>query len=169
MTLTFAGFRLTERFLAALAILAFLSLLVGCSSLSGIPASEKEEQDRIAAENDLNARSDLDRVAYAQAAFLAEHDAYSNNASTLFEYADAFTPTTGNPITILSNGSKGWVAVTKSASGQKYVRTSAGSAVLEANQAGTGDTATVTYVGYAFNLPPGFTETQVRDAVVAIP
>ena len=77
-----------------------------------------------------------------------------------------FTPTAGNPITILTDGGRGWVAITKSASGQKYVRTSGATTIADANNAGT--TFTANGAAYTLVLPTGITLAQVTTAVAAI-
>ncbi len=139
----------TDPILIIAGIAITLILLVGGSfAISGF----------IANANNLNAKGDLDRIATAQAAFLAEKDTYSNSVATLGSSSIGFTPTAGNPITILSSGSTGWVAITKSASGQRYVRTSASTTVVEANR------ATATTVAY--NAAPTLTGTGVTLAQV---
>jgi len=126
----------TDPILIIAGIAITLILLVGGSfAISGF----------IANANNLNAKGDLDRIATAQAAFLAENDRYAGlgtkaadgtsytNASGLFALKNSslgFTPTAGNQFRLFASDS-GWVAITKSASGTKYVRTSLSTAVTE--------------------------------------
>jgi hypothetical protein len=119
----------TDPILIIAGIAITLILLVGGSfAISGF----------IANANNLNAKGDLDRVATAQAAFLAERDSYSNNVATLGSSSIGFTPTAGNSLTILTTptASGGWVAVTESASGTRYARTSSGTAIIEVGSQG---------------------------------
>ena len=121
----------TDPILIIAGIAITLILLVGGSfAISGF----------IANANNLNAKGDLDRIATAQAAFLAEKDTYAGQGVGTYTQATAltalssssigFTPTAGNPIRLFASGS-GWVAITKSASGTKYVRTSLNTTVTE--------------------------------------
>jgi hypothetical protein len=113
----------TDPILIIAGIAITLILLVGGSfAISGF----------IANANNLNAKGDLDRVATAQAAFLAANDRYGNLAigpnvsgasNELAESAIGFTPTAGNSIKVRTSPS-GWTAVTKSASGDIFLRTS---------------------------------------------
>ena len=147
----------TDPILIIAGIAITLILLVGGSfAISGF----------IANANNLNAKGDLDRIATAQAAFLAEKDRYSNSVTELGSSSIGFTPTAGNPITILTDGGRGWVAITKSASGQKYVRTSGATTIADANNAGT--TFTANGAAYTLVLPTGITLAQVTTAVAAI-
>ena len=120
----------TDPILIIAGIAITLILLVGGSfAISGF----------IANANNLNAKADLDRIATSQAAFLAENDKYAgvgtgytlaSSLSALQNSSLGFTPTAGNAIKLFASGS-GWVAMTKSASGAKYVRTSLSTAVTE--------------------------------------
>jgi hypothetical protein len=121
----------TDPILIIAGIAITLILLVGGSfAISGF----------IANANNLNAKGDLDRIATAQAAFLAERDSYAGEGVGTYTQATAltalsgssigFTPTAGNPIRLFASPS-GWVAMTKSASGTKYVRTSASTTITE--------------------------------------
>ena len=111
----------TDPILIIAGIAITLILLVGGSfAISGF----------IANANNLNAKGDLDRIATAQAAYLAENDSYTNDVDALADSSIGFTPTEGNPITIIVNGD-GWVALTKSASGTVYARSSESSIITE--------------------------------------
>ena len=127
----------TDPILIIAGIAITLILLVGGSfAISGF----------IANANNLNAKGDLDRIATAQAAYLAEKDTYAGvgrnapGTSDAFTQATAlsalsgssigFTPTNGNPIRLYASPN-GWVAMTKSASGTKYVRTSLSTTITE--------------------------------------
>ena len=144
----------TDPILIIAGIAITLILLVGGSfAISGF----------IANANNLNAKGDLDRIATAQAAYLAEKDRYASDLDLLKASSIGFTQTAGNPITVLTSGGSGWVAVTKSASGQRYVRTSAASEIIDANRTGTPATASYSK---ALTLPTGITQAQVDAAVL---
>lgn len=85
---------------------------------------------------DLNAKGDLDRVATAQAAYMAENDKFAANADALASSSIGFNVTDGNPLE-LAVSADGWVAATKSASGTVFVRSSEGTAIVAAADAGT--------------------------------
>jgi hypothetical protein len=120
----------TDPILIIAGIAITLILLVGGSfAISGF----------IANANDLNAKGDLDRIATAQAAFLATNDRYGNLsvgpdvATQNTELADAaigFTPTAGNNVKVRTSPS-GWTAVTKSASGDVFLRSSSSSTIFK--------------------------------------
>lgn len=111
----------TDPILIIAGIAITLILLVGGSfAISGF----------IANANNLNAKGDLDRIATAQAAYLAENDAYATSVDVLKNSSIGFTPTEGNPFTILVNGD-GWVALTKSATGTVYARSSESSDITD--------------------------------------
>lgn len=88
---------------------------------------------------DLNAKGDLDRIAVAQAAYMAENGdflTYRSNIrvgtpDTRMEGTSlGFVPTEGSPLIVAKWGSVGaknarWAAMTKSASGEVFVRLSA--------------------------------------------
>lgn len=79
---------------------------------------------------DLNAKGDLDRIATAQAAYMAENDAYADTVAELRSGSIGFTPTDGGAIDIVANGN-GWVAVSVSASGKAFYRTSLSTKITE--------------------------------------
>ncbi len=126
----------TDPILIIAGIAITLILLVGGSfAISGF----------IGNAHNLNAKNDLDRIATAQAAFLAENDHYAGLGTksvdgTLYTNATGlaalrsssigFVPREGATFRVFSSAS-GWVALTKSASGTKYVRTSLSTAVTE--------------------------------------
>lgn len=111
----------TDPILIIAGIAITLILLVGGSfAISGF----------IANANNLNAKGDLDRIATAQAAFLAENDRYSNDVAELGSSSIGFTPTEGNPIAIVTSGN-GWVAATKSASDKVFYRSSESTEIVE--------------------------------------
>jgi hypothetical protein len=122
----------TDPILIIAGIAITLILLVGGSfAISGF----------IANANDLNAKGDLDRVATAQAAYLASNDRYGALAvgpnvaaqnTELQNSAIGFTPTAGNS-TVVRTSADGWVAATKSASGKVFVRTSESAKTFEMN------------------------------------
>lgn len=99
---------------------------------------------------DLNAKGDLDRVATAQAAYMAENDGFAADGGTLpgggadtrsaveklQESSIGFNVTDGNALEIVAS-EDGWVAATKSASGTVFVRSSEGTAIVAAADAGT--------------------------------
>ncbi len=121
----------TDPILIIAGIAITLILLVGGSfAISGF----------IGNAHNLNAKGDLDRVATAQAAYLAERDTYAADAGTLASSSVGFTPTAGNKVEMVTSPS-GWVAVTKSASGEKFLRASTAS--------GTVDVATATPPTYS--------------------
>ena len=113
----------TDPILIIAGIAITLILLVGGSfAISGF----------IANANNLNSKGDLDRIATAQAAYMVQKDgygalAYGPNVSTpntqLQEAALGFEPSQGTNA-IVRTSPAGWVAVTKSASGAVYLRTS---------------------------------------------
>ena len=147
----------TDPILIIAGIAITLILLVGGSfAISGF----------ITNANNLNAKGDLDRVATAQAAYIAEKDVYATTATALQNASLGFTPTAGNAITILASGANGWVAVTKSASGAKFVRTSGAAVIAESNAAGT--TFTNGSAAYTLVLPSGITLAQVTTAIAAL-
>ncbi len=118
----------TDPILIIAGIAITLILLVGGSfAISGF----------IANANNLNAQGDLERIATAQSAYLAQNDGYGAlrvgpNVGTqntqLQQGAIGFTPTDGNS-TIVRTSPAGWTAVTRSASGDVFFRSS------ESNQA----------------------------------
>jgi hypothetical protein len=120
----------TDPILIIAGIAITLILLVGGSfAISGF----------IANANDLNAKGDLDRIATAQAAYLASNDRYGAlsvgpNVGTqntqLQTSSIGFTPTAGNS-TIVRTSANGWTAVTKSASGKAYLRSSSSADTFE--------------------------------------
>jgi hypothetical protein len=120
----------TDPILIIAGIAITLILLVGGSfAISGF----------IGNANNLNARGDLDRIATAQAAYLAQNDNFATlavgpNVATkntqLQSGALGFTPTANNS-TIVRTSPTGWTAVTKSASGALFARTSQSSEVFE--------------------------------------
>ncbi len=124
----------TDPILIIAGIAITLILLVGGSfAISGF----------IANANNLNAKGDLDRIATAQAAHLAETDSYANlrlnivNPGTtndaLTRSSLGFTATDGNPVIASAFGSgqdQEWVALTKSASGEVYARFSTSSEIF---------------------------------------
>ena len=137
----------TDPILIIAGIAITLILLVGGSfAISGF----------IANANNLNAKGDLDRIATAQAAYLSEKDTYAgegrNAPGTTVPFTQAtalsglqgssigFTPTAGNPIRLFATAS-GWLAMTKSASGAKYVRVSNSTTITEALPDAAGLTA----------------------------
>ena len=74
----------TDPILIIAGIAITLILLVGGSfAISGF----------IANANNLNAKGDLDRIATAQAAYLAEKDTYADSVATLGSSSIGFTPT----------------------------------------------------------------------------
>jgi hypothetical protein len=113
----------TDPILIIAGIAITLILLVGGSfAISGF----------IANANNLNAKGDLDRIATAQAAYMVQKDgygalAYGPNVSSpntqLQDAALGFEPSQGTSA-IVRTSPAGWVAVTKSASGTVYLRTS---------------------------------------------
>ncbi len=120
----------TDPILIIAGIAITLILLVGGSfAISGF----------IANANNLNAKGDLDRIATAQAAFLASNDRYgslsvgpgvTSQNTELQNSSIGFTPTAGNS-TIVRTSPSGWTAVTKSASGAVFVRSSTGTQTYE--------------------------------------
>ncbi len=120
----------TDPILIIAGIAITLILLVGGSfAISGF----------IANANNLNAKGDLDRIATAQAAYLAANDRYgalsvgpsvSAPNTELQNSSIGFTPTAGNNIKV-STSPSGWTAVTKSASGDIYLRTSQSTQVFQ--------------------------------------
>ncbi len=142
----------TDPILIIAGIAITLILLVGGSfAISGF----------IANANNLNAKGDLDRIATAQAAYIAEKDSYAGvgrnvpGAATATPFTQdsaltalrtssiGFTPTANVPIRLFATAN-GWVAMTKSTSGPKYVRTSASSTITEA----VPDAAALTALGF---------------------
>lgn len=125
----------------------------------------------IANAHNLNAKGDLYRIATAQAAFLAQNDRYGDlcvgptvggTASTELQTGSiGFTLTAGNNIKVATSAG-GWVAVTKSASGTTYLRTSAATAVYEVPA--TVPTSTPTSV----TLPSGITWGNVQADITAV-
>lgn len=132
------------KFLTILATLLLVLLLAGgiffVSNLVAGANESRVEQERIAVANDLNAKGDLGRVATAQAAFLAERDSYAGVGvgtytqetalAALSSSSIGFTPTAGNPIRLFAS-SAGWVAMTRSVTGTRYVITSRSDAITE--------------------------------------
>lgn len=132
----------TDPILVIASIAVTLVLLVGGSfAVSGI----------IANGHNLNARSDLDKLAVAETAFYAENDvfsAYDKTSNNKLEKSGVgFNPTDGGDLVAIAaavspafpNG--GWVAITKSAAsagGPFYIRTSERNATIEVNPAKTG-------------------------------
>jgi hypothetical protein len=119
----------TDPILIIAGIAITLILLVGGSfAISGF----------IGNANDLNAKGDLDRMATAQAAYLAENDRYavlavgpnaSGQNTQLQNSSIGFTPTAGSTSRARVSSS-GWVAVTLSASGTVFLRTSVSSNIV---------------------------------------
>ena len=137
----------TDPILIIAGIAITLILLVGGSfAISGF----------IANANNLNAKGDLDRIATAQAAYLGTSDGYAPlrlnmpsgaTTKTLLDGPISFTPTAGNPLIVNVYGSNGWAAVTKSASGEVFVRFSSSTKVYSL---GSGSTFPTTLpAGYA--------------------
>ena len=121
----------TDPILIIAGIAITLILLVGGSfAISGF----------IGNAHNLNAKADLDRIATAQAAFVAENDRYAGLGRNGYTQSTAltalrnsslgFNPTAGNAIRLYAS-MDGWAAITRSASGQKYVRTSDSTAIRE--------------------------------------
>ncbi len=120
----------TDPILIIAGIAITLILLVGGSfAISGF----------ISNANNLNAKGDLDRIATAQAAYLAQNDSFGElrvgpNVGTqnpqLSNGGIGFTPTAGNS-TIVRTSPSGWTAVTKSASGAMFARTSQSNETFE--------------------------------------
>jgi len=122
----------TDPILIIAGIAVTLVLLVGGSfAISGF----------IANANDMNAKADLDRIATAQAAYRASNDRFGTYAAgpnvgtknaQLSTAMVGFNPTESNS-TIVRTSANGdsWAAVTKSASGKAYVRTSASPETVE--------------------------------------
>lgn len=134
----------TDPILIIAGIAITLILLVGGSfAISGF----------IANANNLNAKGDLDRIATAQAAYLAENDSYTNDVDALKNSSIGFTPTEGNPISIVVYGD-GWFAVEKSATGTVFARTSESSII-------TDDFSQLV-------LPAGLVEQDVKNAADAL-
>jgi hypothetical protein len=142
----------TDPILIIAGIAITLILLVGGSfAISGF----------IANANDLNAKGDLDRVATAQAAYLAENDTYATYVSgpnintpvlALENSSIGFRPTSGNTFIVRFTAS-GWVAVTHSASGKVFIRSSAQSQIYESADRGN------------VVLPDGLTATQLLSDI----
>ncbi len=152
----------TDPILIIAGIAITLILLVGGSfAISGF----------IANANNLNARGDLDRIATAQAAFLAEKDRYGSlrvgptvggtTSTELQTGSIGFTPTAGNNIKVTTSAG-GWLAVTKSASGTTYLRTSASTAVYEVPATVPGT------VPAAVTLPSGITWANAQADITAV-
>ena len=126
----------TDPILVIAAIAVSLVLLVGGSfAVSGI----------ITNGHNLNAKSDLDKVAVAETAMYAQGDIYvdykqtgTTPAETALETSGVgFNPTEGGKIAVTKTGN-GWGAISKSAAtatGPYYVRTSASNKVAEWNNA----------------------------------
>jgi hypothetical protein len=124
----------TDPILIIAGIAITLILLVGGSfAVSGF----------IANANDTNAKSDLDRIATAQAAFLAEHDRYgalsvgpgvSTKNTELADSSIGFTPTAGNDA-LVHTTDQSWAAVTESASGRIFMRSSASATQVDVTSA----------------------------------
>ncbi len=120
----------TDPILVIAGIAITLILLVGGSfAISGF----------IANAHDTNAKGDLDRIATAEAAFMAENDRFgtlavgpdvSTEDLSLAQASVGFTPTAGNNTRVRTSPS-GWAAVTKSGSGKVFFRSSESSAVHE--------------------------------------
>jgi hypothetical protein len=120
----------TDPILIIAGIAITLILLVGGSfAISGF----------ISNAHNLNAKGDLDRIATAQAAYMVQNDGYGTmsygpNVGTqdteLQDAAIGFTPSEGTNTIVRSSGA-GWVAVTKSASGAVYARSSEGGDIFE--------------------------------------
>jgi hypothetical protein len=126
----------TDPILIIAGIAITLILLVGGSfAISGF----------IGNAHNLNAKADLDRVATAQAAYMAENDGnyatlvFGPNLGTpttaqkaLMNSSIAFTPTEGT--TLLVRGfANGWTAVSHSGNGEVFIRTSESSEILHEN------------------------------------
>ena len=158
----------TDPILIIAGIAITLILLVGGSfAISGF----------IANANNLNAKGDLDRIATAQAAYLAENDKFAGVGVTLpgtttnFTQATAnaalegstigYTPTAGNEVYLRASAS-GWVAITQSASGLTVLRTSESTAVYEVPE-----TVPTSKPG-AVILPSGITWSNVRSGITAV-
>lgn len=113
----------TDPILIIAGIAITLILLVGGSfAISGFMNNAR----------DLNAKGDLDRIATAQAAYMAENDAYAplevgpsatTPVTTLMDSSIGFVPTEGNDVIVLTSAA-GWVGISKSASGTTFLRTS---------------------------------------------
>jgi hypothetical protein len=122
----------TDPILIIAGIAITLILLVGGSfAISGF----------IANAHNLNAQGDLERIATAQSAYLAQNDGFGAlrvgpNVGTqntqLQQGALGFTPTDGNS-TIVRTAPAGWTAVTKSGSGAIYMRSSLSSDAFQAS------------------------------------
>lgn len=120
----------TDPILIIAGIAITLILLVGGSfAISGF----------IGNAHNLNAQGDLERIATAQSAYLAQNDGYGQlrvgpNVGTqntqLQDGALGFTPTDGNS-TIVRTSPAGWTAVTKSASGDVFFRSSESNRVFQ--------------------------------------
>ncbi len=123
----------TDPILIIAGIAITLILLVGGSfAISGF----------IGNANNLNAKGDLDRIATAQAAYLAQNDDYASLriniptggtvTRTLLNSPIGFTPTEGLPVIVNVFGSgsnRAWAAVIESASGETFVRFSSSSTI----------------------------------------
>ena len=115
----------------------------------------------------LNAKGDLQRIATAQAAFMAENDSYAGmrtgptvltptTATTdLRSSSIGFVPTEGNNIIVLTSAS-GWVAVTESASGAVFLRGSVSTETLDEVDAGS------------LQLPAGIVAADVTAAISGV-
>ncbi len=130
----------TDPILIIAGIAITLILLVGGSfAISGF----------IANANNLNAKGDLDRIATAQAAYLASNDrygglavgpAYSSPVTELQDSSIGFKPTAGNNVKVRTT-KDGWTAVTRSGSGDTFLRTSKSTQVFQV----TSDDSNPTY------------------------
>lgn len=128
----------TDPILVIAAIAVSLVLLVGGSfAVAGIIDNGKN----------LNAKSDLDKVAVAETAYAAENDGYiaynSVSDKALEKSGVGFTPTDGGSIVVILGGDPStgaaWIAVSKStASGNPvYVRSSESSKIVDYYTTGT--------------------------------
>ncbi len=123
----------TDPILIIAGIAITLILLVGGSfAISGF----------IGNAHNLNAKGDLDRIATAQAAYLAENDSYAAlrmnissgaRTTTLLKSPIEFTPTEGLPVIVYTfvgpRNVPAWAAVIKSAGGETFARFSTSSTI----------------------------------------
>tara|TARA_R110002051_G_scaffold314950_6_gene392709 strand:- start:14901 stop:15446 length:546 start_codon:yes stop_codon:yes gene_type:complete len=157
----------TDPILVVAAMAVTLVLLVGGSFLiSGIITNGQN----------LNAKSDLDKIAVAQAASFAEGDTYlsynvtkagvetgTTNAAgdRLSDTSIGFNVTEGGSLNVVLVGGQGWRAASGSVSGAAYIKTSENNKVVEVRT----ETGASVPVSAADLAKLGITQAQV-DALV---
>ena len=147
----------TDPILVVAAMAVTLVLLVGGSFLiSGIITNGQN----------LNAKSDLDKIAVAQAASFAEGDGVETGTTNaagdrLSDTSIGFNVTEGGSLNVVLVGGQGWRAASGSVSGAAYIKTSENNKVVEVRT----ETGASVPVSAADLAKLGITQAQV-DALV---